>query len=103
MSKTTRPTHEPPTEYHDYRNFSDLPDDAQKAFEIALRRYRKDHGETHPWSDLARSSWVATMRTARPDVTGVARLRALIIVSRLKVMRMGLEWQKQCAKSARSR
>ena len=51
-------------DHHDYRTFMDLPDDAQNAFTMALRWYRREFGDPAAWSDIARRHWIDKMRTA---------------------------------------
>ena len=79
-------------DHHDYRTFMDLPDDAQNAFTMALRWYRREFGDPAAWSDIARRHWIDKMRTARPGVTGWTRAKGLVVGARLVVCQIAKMW-----------
>lgn len=76
--------------------FSDLPDDAQRAFTLALRHMRRRHPEFSAamgtWSDLAEQVWTDTMQSARPDVVGWQRAKGLVVGARLVVWTVACGW-----------
>jgi hypothetical protein len=79
-------------DHNDYRTFMDLPDDAQNAFTMAIRWYRREFGDPSAWSDIARQSWIDKMRTARPGVTGWTRAKGLVVGARLVVCQIAKMW-----------
>ncbi len=66
--------------HNDDNRFSDLPDDAQRAFERAVRYLKREDPECGPlvgiWRDVAKRLWTDKMQYARPEVTGGDRLAA---------------------------
>lgn len=83
--------------HNDYNRFSDLPDDAQRAFERAVRYLKREHPECGPqvgiWRDVAKRLWTDKMQYARPDVAGWQRAKGLVIASRLVVWSVACQWQ----------
>ena len=83
--------------HNEYNRFSDLPDDAQRAFERAVRYLKREHPECGPqvgiWRDVAKRLWTDKMQYARPEVTGLQRAKGLVIASRLVVWSVACQWQ----------
>jgi len=80
--------------HNEYSHFLDLPADAQRAFDRALKWFQRTVGPTWAWSDIARALWVDKMQYARPGVTGWRRAKGLVIGARLTVLnvaKMGAE------------